>query len=171
MPRTPNVVRAKQPKVLTDFDKIGEGAMIFTDTYKGKPRLNVHAHGVYTEQLGMGTIKIDGIARDPMWLVETLQERGVDFSKYSNARILACQSANEGAVSFASYFSRYSGLPTKGYKGNLWTRTYWLTLRDQIRIGPQAGIKATSYIPFVDKYRENHMIKGFEFKPVKFRPD
>lgn len=174
IPRVPKVAGPKPPKVLTDFEKIGEGALIFTDTYKGKSRLNVFAHGKYDHQRGIGTITIDGQARDPMWLVETLEERGIDFSRFSNARILACHSADEGAVSFASYFSRYSGLPTKGYEGIQWSSRYWHTLRDEIRLGKHPGMTAISHIPFVSKVKntlrpEDYSVDDFSFKPVKFR--
>lgn len=174
VPRAPKVAGAKPPKVLTQFEKIGEGAMTFTDTYKGKPRLNVFAHGKYDEQRGIGTITIDGRARDPMWLAETLEERGIDFSKFSNARILACHSADEGAVSFASYFSRYSGLTTKGYEGLVWYPTYWARLRDAIRIGESSEIRVMSYRPFLTKRRTpdvDYSEGGFNFKPEKFRHD
>jgi RHS repeat-associated protein len=175
VPRAPKVAGAKPPKVLTQFDKIGEGAMIFTDTYKGKPRLNVFAHGEYDKQRGMGIIMIDGQARDPMWLAETLEERGIDFSTFSNARIVACHSANEGDVSFASYFSRYSGLPAKGYEGINSNKTYWHKIRDEIRIGAQPGMTAISHIPFVEKFKNLRKKEDYgvdiNFKPVKFRPN
>lgn len=170
----PDIAGAKPQNVLTNFQKIGGGAMMFTDNYKGRPRLNVSAHGEYDHQRGIGTVIVDGQGRDPMWLSDELQDRGVNFKEFANARILACYSADEGAVSFASYFSRYSGLPTKGYQGRLFRPSVWAEIRDGLRVGEESGIRIVADRPFMDKtnpFKESdEFFHNFSYKPVKFYP-
>lgn len=96
----------------------------FEDEYKGKPRLNINAHGrdlSFTEQLSgkSSTILYDGAEHTPAQLRAHLQTKGIDPSQFDNVRLLVCYSGNGAENSFAAEFQRLINKPVKAFIGTV----------------------------------------------------
>lgn len=96
----------------------------FEDEYKGKPRLNINAHGrdlSFMEQLSgkSSTILYDGAEHTAQQLHAHLLAKGIDPSKFDNIRLLVCYSANGSENSFAAEFQKLIDKPVKAFVGTV----------------------------------------------------
>lgn len=96
----------------------------FEDQYKGKPRLNINAHGrdlSVTERLtgASSTILYDGAEHTPEQLHAHLLAKGIDPSQFDNVRLLVCYSGNGAENSFAAQFQRLINKPVKAFVGTV----------------------------------------------------
>ncbi|WP_314385407.1 hypothetical protein [Pseudomonas brenneri] len=96
----------------------------FEDEYKGKPRLNINAHGrdlSFTEQLSgkSSTILYDGAEHTAEQLHAHLLAKGIDPSQFDNIRLLVCYSGNGAENSFAAEFQRLINKPVKAFVGTV----------------------------------------------------
>ncbi|CAM3263341.1 hypothetical protein SAMN04490207_1423 [Pseudomonas gessardii] len=96
----------------------------FEDEYKGKPRLNINAHGrdlSFTEQLlgKSSTILYDGAEHTAEQLHAHLLAKGIDPSQFDNVRLLVCYSGNGSENSFAAEFQRLIKKPVKAFVGTV----------------------------------------------------
>jgi len=96
----------------------------FEDQYKGKPRLNINAHGrdlSVTERLtgASSTILYDGAEHTPEQLHAHLLAKGIDPSQFDNVRLLVCYSGNGAENSFAAQFQRLINKPGKAFVGTV----------------------------------------------------
>ncbi|MGL5999018.1 MAG: hypothetical protein ACRC1I_21340 [Pseudomonas proteolytica] len=96
----------------------------FEDEYKGKPRLNINAHGrdlSFTEQLSgkSSTILYDGAEHTPEQLKAHLLAKGIDPSQFDNVRLLVCYSGNGAENSFAAEFQKLIDKPVKAFVGTV----------------------------------------------------
>ncbi len=96
----------------------------FEDEYKGKPRLNINAHGrdlSFREQLSgkSSTILYDGAEHTAEQLHAHLLAKGIDPSQFDNVRLLVCYSGNGAENSFAAEFQRLINKPVKAFVGTV----------------------------------------------------
>ncbi|PWB34165.1 hypothetical protein DCO48_07655 [Pseudomonas sp. SDI] len=124
-----NAIGAAEPQYRVHVKRIGkpeqltEGVHYFSDTYKGRPRLNVMGHGDsrvpgIPAKMESGTDYLS-----PRKLTELLEQR-VNFDDFASVRTLMCNSAN----GFAQKMADLVQLPVKGYKGEVHALKFGRTL-------------------------------------------
>ncbi|WP_080427543.1 RHS repeat-associated core domain-containing protein [Burkholderia ubonensis] len=96
---------------MLNFNPIDREVFLFDDIYKGSRRLNIAGHG---SNVGMHTSA--GVI-GPDDLASKLSLANVDFSNYSNIRLIMCHSGNGGTNSFAYRLHKITGKRVKGYVG------------------------------------------------------
>ncbi|MCQ9391468.1 RHS repeat-associated core domain-containing protein [Pseudomonas syringae] len=111
-------------KPITNFRSIAIGIDTFEDTYKGKLRLNIMAHGgVAREPIDQGGRSFSYIVSDakPLnsdRLLALLYEHDVRLGRYRNIRLLSCALA-DAELSFLAKLSGITGKPVKGFSGQV----------------------------------------------------
>lgn len=90
----------------------GSGLEIFDDVTKRGPRLNIVGHG--NEQFSGLVLNNGRLSHHD--IEDLLHVGGVNYAKYKTIRILSCYSVESG---LAQNIANISGLPTKGYRGQV----------------------------------------------------
>ncbi len=123
--RSTNVPRLMVMKgAMKETKLIKDDLFTFVDEYKGKPRLNINAHG---RDLGLrekvsgspSTILYDGAEHSAAELHAHLLAKGIDPAQFDNTRLLVCYSANGSENSFAADFQRLINKPVKAFIGTV----------------------------------------------------
>ncbi|MCU1734556.1 MULTISPECIES: RHS repeat-associated core domain-containing protein [unclassified Pseudomonas] len=165
----------------------GDLGYIFEDTYKGAPRLNIHAHGGLVGNSGMMALD------DGLKLADDVYRklRGfVNFEKYPNIRLIMCHSADGLNNSFAQRFADLTRSKVKGYVGGVYSNYTANEVGQGFALGEFGGgkvinglianmdsLRITKVNPF-NPINQSHMFDpvqydlwlNFRYSPVKFFP-
>lgn len=126
----PRGASAKVPRLMVMKGTMKETKLVkddlftFVDEYKGKPRLNINAHG---RDLGLreklsgspSTIIYEGAEHSAAQLHADLLAKGIEPATFANTRLLVCYSANGSENSFAADFQRLINKPVKAFMGTV----------------------------------------------------
>ncbi|VVP68603.1 hypothetical protein PS918_00768 [Pseudomonas fluorescens] len=115
------VIRPDVPvKPVFNVSSLIDGVVAFDDVYKGKPRINISAHGEPGVVDGYPNYQFGGKG-----LYNVAKDSGIDFNKYSSVRLVICSSADSvdfygrSVTPLAQEFADITRLPVKGYKGQV----------------------------------------------------
>ena len=100
---------------------LADGILTFEDTYKGRRRLNLVAHGS-PQSDGTAKMWIGDLEVTPEQLVKFLDASGTKYKKFDYIRTVMCQSGNGLERSFANQLSLLIKKPVKGYIGDVYKK-------------------------------------------------
>ena len=109
--------------VIKTFDSIQEimpDIYIAGDYNSAGRRLNIHAHGSYTQGIG-GMMKSGNKNIFPERVYEAVKKSG--FGEFDTVRLISCHSGDMGFRSFAYMFAKLTKRRVKGYEGGVWSGT------------------------------------------------
>lgn len=185
---TDGVKRSKTEDEGRDLNRINDLVFTFVDTYNGAERLNIVAHGVLRGDgaEAVADAVVGDVVYDASELVDMLWDNDVPTEKYSNIRLLMCDSGTGGERSFAAQFQEFVDVPVKAYAGKV---TAQFTL-DDIAAVFEPKVRARKLLQFNDVLpaeRRHRVIKhnpysgdvdgadyskhqSFRYDPVHFPP-
>jgi RHS repeat-associated protein len=152
---------------ISNIRRVSDEMAIYDDIYKGKPRLNIDAHGIDTPTFKSTRVSLNGELLDAKGLLSEV-EKHVNPKEYSNVRLLICHSANGGTDSLAARISQLSNKPTKGFIGEV-------IVENELELLTTNGLVEQKRIRMqTDKQRLPIVVslidKSRNYKPRKFYP-
>ena len=155
------------------------GGYMFEDRYKNALRLNIDAHG---PMIGKTSYPVIGNhPQSPEELLALLKRRKVDLSRYAHIRLIVCDSATGGPDSYAQRLATLSGIPVKGFEGEVFAQVNAAGALTQH--ASRRGMKVTTSLrlPFAEEsviFKKNpfkpwddpHDFISFRYSPVHFKP-
>ncbi|MFC6338733.1 hypothetical protein GIR22_03385 [Pseudomonas sp. CCM 7891] len=122
LPRPPSSNRIRLGGPIADVTPIDGDVQTFVDTYNGAERINILAHGSEPSPgQPVSVVGENSVSYSAEDINNELLARGIDIRDYANARALFCYSGHGGSQSFASTLHSITGVPVKGYEGQIIT--------------------------------------------------
>lgn len=97
-----------------------EEVVTYSDTYKGKARLNIDAHGYLKGDGTGGMLYVNACGGSEAFSIDDIIDElssHYDLSQYSYLRTVTCYSGNGGVNSLGAQLSQKLGMPVKSYVG------------------------------------------------------
>lgn len=160
--------QGKRVKPVKNVTRFSENFITFEDTYKGKPRLTFQGHGT-RGQFYLGENEIVSAAE----FYSLAKSKGIEFEKFASLRLVACVSADsvdllgKPIVSSAEALSNVSGIPVKGYLGDV-RGTDTSLIMSKLRVG-EVG-KRSYYFGVLKNDSPARLIEtpDYNYRPVTF---